>query len=56
MIIIAVYVPFLNDILHTVPLGIKEWLVLIAYATVGLTIYEVGKKVFIVREVNERPK
>ncbi len=51
MIIIAVYLPFLNKVLHTVPLGIKEWTVLLAYALVSLTIYEIGKKIFIAREV-----
>lgn len=50
MIMIAIYVPFLNDILHTVPLGINEWLILIGYATISLIIYEVGKIVFIGRE------
>ena len=51
MIIIAVYVPFLNDILQTVPLGVHEWLILIAYAIVSISIYEIGKKVFISREI-----
>lgn len=51
MIIAAVYVPFLNNILHTVPLGITEWLVLIAFALVSVTVYEIGKKLFIAREV-----
>ena len=53
MIILAVYVPFLNDILHTVPLGVKEWLVLTGYAIISLTIYEIGKKVFIAREARK---
>ncbi len=51
MIIMAVYVPFLNNILHTVPLGAKEWVILIGYATISLTIYEIGKKVFVAREM-----
>lgn len=50
MIIAAVYIPFFNNILHTVPLGIKEWLVLIVYGLVSLTAYEIGKKLFIARE------
>ncbi len=53
MIIIAVYVPFLNNILHTVPLGIKEWSVLIGYATISFAIFEIGKKVFIIREAKK---
>jgi len=54
MIIAAVYMPFLNKILHTVPLGIKEWVVLLAYALVSLTAYEIGKKLFIAREIKAR--
>lgn len=54
MIIAAVYVPFLNKILHTVPLGVKEWLVLLAYALASLTAYEIGKKLFITREIKAR--
>ncbi len=51
MIIIAIYLPFLNTVLHTVPLGIREWGVLLAYALISLTVYEIGKKIFIAREV-----
>lgn len=47
MIVIAVYVPFLNTLLHTVPLGIREWLILISYALVSLFLYEIGKRLFI---------
>lgn len=50
MIVIAVYVPFLNDILHTVPLGANEWIVLIVYGIFSLMIYEIGKKIFVARE------
>ncbi len=53
MIIIAVYVPFLNNILHTVPLGIYEWMILIIYAIITLTVYEIGKKIFVNRETKE---
>lgn len=41
---LAVYLPFFNDILQTVPLGIKEWVVLLGYATLSIIVYEVGKK------------
>lgn len=51
MIVIAVYVPFLNKVLHTVPLGVNEWLVLITYAAMSLTIYEIAKKVFVASEI-----
>ncbi len=50
MIVVAVYVPFLNNILKTVPLGIKEWGVLIIYALVSLVFYEIGKKLFISKD------
>lgn len=50
MIVVAVYVPFLNTVLHTVPLGIREWMILIGYATISLIIFEIGKKIFITRE------
>jgi Ca2+-transporting ATPase len=49
MIVIAVYVPFLNKILHTVPLGTKEWLVLCGYGFVSLVLREIGKKLFVAR-------
>ena len=52
MIIIAVHVPFLNTVLHTVPLGVYEWLILIGYAMTSLVIYEIGKKIML-REKHE---
>lgn len=51
MIIIAVHTPFLNKILHTVPLGAKEWLVLCSYGVISLILREIGKKIFITREI-----
>jgi hypothetical protein len=47
MIVVAVHVPFFNKILHTVPLGIEEWLILCGYATISLVIREIGKKIFV---------
>ncbi|MBU1557339.1 HAD-IC family P-type ATPase [Patescibacteria group bacterium] len=44
LLLVAVYVPFFNSILHTVPLGLKEWLVLLAFASFSLVVYEIGKK------------
>ncbi len=49
MIALAVYVPFLNKLLHTVPLWFKEWIVLISYGIFSMIVYEVGKKIFISR-------
>lgn len=50
MILLAVYVPFLNNVLQTVPLGLKEWFVLGCYALLTVLVYELGKKLFVVRE------
>jgi Ca2+-transporting ATPase len=45
IIMLAVYTPFFNNnILHTVPLGMKEWFVLGSYAILSIIVYEVGKK------------
>ncbi|MFH1827020.1 MAG: HAD-IC family P-type ATPase [bacterium] len=49
LFIVALYVPFFNNVLHTVPLGISEWLVLGSYATMSIVVYEVGKKLTIAR-------
>jgi Ca2+-transporting ATPase len=45
----AVYIPFLNHILHTVPLGLKEWSILFGYALLSIATYEIGKKFTISR-------
>jgi P-type Ca2+ transporter type 2C len=50
MIVVAIYVPFFNNILHTVPLGMKEWFVLGTYASLSIIAYEIGKRFFVVRE------
>lgn len=44
MFLVAIYVPFFNEILSTVPLGIKEWSVLIAFAILSIVVFEIGKK------------
>ncbi len=49
LFLIAIYTPFFNNILHTVPLGIREWVVLVSYAVLGIVVYEVGKKLTIAR-------
>lgn len=49
LFLVAIYAPFFNNILRTVPLGIKEWLVLGSYAMLGIVVYEVGKKFTIAR-------
>ena len=44
MFLVTIYIPFFNNILHTVPLGIKEWTILFGYAVLGIVVYEIGKK------------
>jgi len=46
MILTAIYVPFFNEILHTVPLGLREWVVLVSYAIFSIMVYEIGKMFF----------
>ncbi len=49
MLLAAVYVPFFNYILHTVPLGPVEWVVLFGFASLSIMVYEVGKRFTIAR-------
>jgi len=44
LLLIAVYVPMVNNILQTTPLGLTEWIILICYALFGLTMYESLKR------------
>jgi len=44
LILIAVYIPFFNTLLHTVPLGFSEWWLLIIYAVLSIVVYEIGKR------------
>jgi len=49
LILIAVYIPFFNTLLHTVPLGFSEWGILISYAALSIVVYEIGKRLTIAR-------
>lgn len=51
--LVALYVPFFNNILHTVPLGIKEWLVLGGYAILSVIVYETGKKITVAKALRQ---
>lgn len=42
----AIYTPFLNNILKTVPLSFNDWKILLAYGLMGVVVYEIGKKIF----------
>lgn len=44
LILIAVYIPFFNTLLHTIPLGFNEWALLISYAVLSIVVYEIGKR------------
>jgi P-type Ca2+ transporter type 2C len=44
LILIAVYIPFFNSMLHTIPLGLNEWGILITYAVLSIVVYEIGKR------------
>lgn len=41
--ILAVYTPFLQDVLHTVPLGVAEWLMIMAVAPSIVLVEEIRK-------------
>jgi Ca2+-transporting ATPase len=43
-ILIAVYSPSFNILLHTVPHGLSEWRILIGYGALSIVIYEIGKR------------
>ncbi|GAI51011.1 unnamed protein product, partial [marine sediment metagenome] len=47
MLTIALYVPFFQKILRTVPLNTNDWLVLIALGITSLVLIELGKSFFI---------
>ena len=49
MLLAAVYVPFFNYILHTVPLGLTHWAVLLGFAGLSIVVYETVKRFTIAR-------
>ena len=49
----AVYLPILQQLLHTVPLVLNDWLILIAFGMVSLAMIEATKWYFIVRHKTE---
>jgi P-type Ca2+ transporter type 2C len=44
LILIAVYLPFFNRVLQTVPLGFSKWGILLGYAVLSIVVYEIGKR------------
>ena len=56
MLIATIYVPFLQNLLKTVPLGVTEWLWLIALGLFNIIIIEITKYFFIVRSKRKKLK
>lgn len=50
MLVLAVYTPFFQKILRTVPLGIYEWILLVSFGILNILLIEVVKYIFIVRK------
>lgn len=46
---VALYLPFFNDILRTVPLSVYDWLVIGALGAFNIAVFEAGKRLFISR-------
>lgn len=51
MFFIALYVPFFQKILRTVPLNINDWLILIGLGIINLALIEFGKSLFIHKKI-----
>lgn len=50
----AIYIPLFQTLLRTVPLGLKEWLIIAGVGIINILAIELTKWQFIVREKNER--
>jgi Ca2+-transporting ATPase len=51
LILLAVYVPFFNSLLDTVPLGSIEWGILLGYGILSIVVYEIGKRFTIAKNI-----
>jgi len=49
MMLLAVYLPFLQDIFQTVSLGGNEWLIILILALIKIIFIEIVKYYFIVK-------
>lgn len=54
MLAVTMYVPFLRNLLKTVPLGLNEWLGLLAIGLINITLIEITKSIFIIRSRKKR--
>ena len=52
-LIVALYVPFLQKILRTVPLGLWDWFILFVLGIINIILIEIVKYIFIVRRKNQ---
>jgi Ca2+-transporting ATPase len=50
MLVLALYIPFFQQILKTVPLGLGEWLLLVGFGIINIILIEAVKYIFIVRK------
>lgn len=50
MLFVALYLPFMQRILKTVPLGFGEWLLLVGFGIINIILIEAVKYIFIVRK------
>ena len=46
LLILVIYIPFLDPVFHTIPLGILEWLLLIGLALIPFIVGELFKKIY----------
>ena len=46
LLILVIYIPFLDTVFHTIPLGILEWLLLIGLALIPFIVGELFKKIY----------
>ncbi len=43
LFVVALYVPFFQNLLSVIPMGVFEWSVVVAYGVFGVLVYETGK-------------
>ena len=46
---VALYVPVFNEFLRTVPLSVRDWVLLMSLGIFNIAIFEIGKRLFISR-------
>jgi len=46
----AIYLPFFQKVLRTVPIGFFEWLILICLGLINIILIELSKAIFIISQ------